>query len=925
MSTSGEDTNGSEGADERTQQGSSKPGSGEFDDLFTGKRLDRPEADTGEHAEAPEAATSSAPADPGSGNGTEADEPEPLESGDGGHGDDGDDDSGAEPAESDTGPAADESPDAEGESEEAAAESEDEDDLESLTGAALAKAQARQRGAERKAKRASKREARKRRLKARFDRARGYEPEPTPQERLSAEPDGPPKPKLKKLRLALVTLGLAVLALVSWVFGVMMAVAQDLPSLEARAQYEKAANSVVYANDGKTELTTLTGNEKRILVDSEEISPVIKQAVVAIEDERFYEHRGVDYLGIARALQQDIVSGGAVQGASTITQQFVKNALEAQGSRTVLQKLREAAIAYQIERQWSKDKILTNYLNNIYFGHGAYGIEAAAKTYFGYDHPGCGGEGDRCASVLTPPEAAMLAALISSPTAYDPATNPEDAKSQRNVVLEKMREQDVLEVSDEDFQAMLDSNVPIASHIEAPTEDSKAPYFTDWLRQQIVDKYGAGRAFGGGLKITSSLDLDLQEAAEQAVDNHLSGVGPTSAVVAIDNGSGEVLAMVGGQDFDSAPFNLATNGQRQPGSSFKPFTLVTALKQGHSPDEVFPSQPVNIPFKATIIKHGKKKEVTDEYPVRNYDDNYLGSASIQTATTYSDNSVYAQLGTEVGTKHIVDTAHELGINSKLDDNPAMILGGLKHGVTPLEMAYAYNTLANDGTRISGTEASRGNGKGPVAIKSVTAEDDGDQKPVADNEGGSGENEKVEDQVLDPTVAQTTRDILRTVVTSGTGKRAQVGDDYVWGKTGTTDNNADAWFVGANEDITVAVWVGYPDGATPMETEFGGLPVDGGTIPALIWHDVVTSWDSIAAARAAGEDADDSSSDGSDSGTVAPVTPAPTGTVTPPVTPTEPAPTAPTAPPETPATPPAAPTDPAGGGTDPGTGGAVPTG
>ena len=817
---------------------------------------------------------------------------------------------------------ADEKPESEADDASPAAADEDVD-LDDLSGAELAKEQARQRGAERKAKRAAKRQERKRMLKARVNRARGHV---SPEEEIAAEPEGPPKPKLKKLRIALVALGLAILALVSWVFGVMMAVAQDLPSLEAKSQFEKAQNSVVYANDGKTVLTTLTGNEARILLESEEISPVVKQAVVAIEDERFYEHRGVDYVGIGRALFQDITSGGAVQGASTITQQFVKNALEAQGDRTVLQKLREAAIAYQIERQWSKDKILTNYLNNIYFGHGAYGIEAAAKTYFGDEHRGCGEPGDRCASVLTPPEAAMLAALISSPSAYDPATNPDAAKSQRNVVLQKMRDQGVLDVSEEDYQAMLDSNVPIASHIEPPTQDSKAPYFTDWLRQQIVDRYGAGRAFGGGLKITSTLDLDLQDAAEQAVDNHLAGVGPTSAVVAIDNGTGEILAMVGGQDFDKAPFNLATNGQRQPGSSFKPFTLVTALKEGHSPDEVFPSQPVDIPFTATIKKkNGEVKKIPDEFHVRNYDDNYLGSASITTATTYSDNSVYAQLGTEVGINDITDTAHEMGISSKLGDNPALILGGLEHGVTPLEMAYAYNTLANDGTRISGTEASRGNGKGPVAIDSVKAEnEDGDEEPVPDSEGASGENEKVEDQAIDPSVAGTAKDILHTVVTSGTGKRAQVGDDYIWGKTGTTDNNADAWFVGANEDITVAVWVGYPDGATPMETEFAGLPVDGGTIPALIWHDVVTSWDSIKATREAGEDVSDASS--GDTGTVIPTTPAPTGTTeVAPVTPTEPVPEQPVTPaPTEPVTP--APDPGTGGGTaDPGTGGAVPTG
>ena len=257
----------------------------------------------------------------------------------------------------------------------------------------------------------------------------------------------------------------------------------------------------------------------------------------------------------------------------------------------MLQKLREAALAYQIERQWSKDKILTNYLNNIYFGNGAYGVEAAAKTYFGWNHPGCGNPDDRCAEVVEPQEAAMLAALISSPTAYDPGTNPNDAKAQRNVVLQKMRDQGVLEASDEDFQAMIDSPVPKKSQISPPTEESEAPYFTDWLRQQIVDKYGAGQAFGGGLQIKSTLDLDLQNAADQIVSDRLSGLGPTAAVVVIDNGRARCWRWSAARTSRSSPFNLATNGQRQPGSSFKPFTLVTALKEGHSPDEVFESAP----------------------------------------------------------------------------------------------------------------------------------------------------------------------------------------------------------------------------------------------------------------------------------------------------------------------------------------------
>ncbi len=704
------------------------------------------------------------------------------------------------------------------------------------------------------------------------------------------------RPRLKKLRVALLVAGLGLLAVVSWVFGVLMAVAQDLPDLEARAQYNRAENSVVFDRQAQP-LATLTGNERRILLESDEIGLPIKDAVVSIEDERFYEHRGIDYLGLARALREDILAGSAVQGGSTITQQFVKNALTAQEDRTVMQKLRESALAYQVERQWSKDKILTNYLNNIYFGEGAYGIEAAAKTFFGANHPGCGEAGDRCASQLRIEEAAMLAGIISSPSAYDPKTNPEAALERRNVVLAKMRELGRLEATDEEFAELTSISIPPASQVEPPKEESAAPYFTDWLRQQVVDKYGAGEAFGGGLKITSTLDLELQNAAQAAVESRVGGLGPTAAVVVIENGTGKVRAMVGGENFNQSPFNLATNGLRQPGSSFKPFTLVTALANGVSPATVYQSAPQELPFVNTVKKeNGEVKEVNELFKVDNYEDSYLGSASVATATTYSDNSVYAQLGLDVGTEKIAEMAQDLGIQTRVPDNPAMILGGLKRGVTPLEMAYAYSTLANGGTQISGTMASRGNGRGPVAIEEVVA--DGDT--VKDDLGASGKNEVVEKQVIDPAVAGSATEILHTVVTEGTGTRAQVGDDYIWGKTGTTDNNADAWFVGANEAVTVAVWVGYADGATPMLTEFGGAPVDGGTIPALIFNDVVSAYDELAAARdAAKEQPEDSEATTTTTTTAPTVEPAPAPVEAPPTeeppAPAEPAAGAPAAP------------------------------
>ena len=671
------------------------------------------------------------------------------------------------------------------------------------------------------------------------------------------------KPRLKKLRAALVFMGLALLALVSWVFGIMMAVAQDLPALENRAQYERAENSVMYDRNGDR-LATLTNNEGRILLDSEEIALTMKDAVVAVEDERFYQHRGVDFQGIARALYQDVLSGSASQGASTITQQFVKNALEAQDSRTLFQKLRESALAYQLERQWSKDKILTEYLNSIYFGEGAYGIEAAAKTFFGYAHPGCGGDSDRCASQLLPWEAALLAGIISSPAANSPRTNLEAATLRRDLVLQKMAEQGY--ITEEERAQYVGQQLPPPSTVEPPADDSVAPYFTTWVRQQLVDRYGAGEAFGGDLHVTTTLDLDLQQQVEALASARVSGVGLDTAVVVLDNETAGVLAMVGGFDYAEAPFNLATNGRRQPGSSFKPFTLVTALEAGHTTSEVYASAPQSIPFKVKIAKKdGGSKVVQELFEPSNYNDSYLGSASLATATTYSDNSVYTQVGMGVGPANVAETAKKMGIQTDLSTeteysvnggpfepfNPALILGGLTVGVTPLEMAHAFNTLEEDGDRIIGTMAASNNG--PVGISSVTDEDSGD--PVEDKTGASGVNQSVREQVISPESADTATYTLSSVIASGTGRRAQTGEP-TWGKTGTTDGNGDAWFCGATADITTCVWVGHAEGVTPMETEFGGAPVDGGTIPALIFADVVNAWLSVDAAHKAGETIED---------------------------------------------------------------------
>jgi penicillin-binding protein 1A len=644
-----------------------------------------------------------------------------------------------------------------------------------------------------------------------------------------------------------VLLGLSVLGLVSMVFGMVVAVSRDLPAVYNFAQFKASENSEVFDATGRS-IGTLTSNQNKILLESEQISPNIKNAVVAIEDSRFYEHEGVDYEGIVRALFKDILSQSAAQGASTITEQFIKEALAAQGSRTVFQKFREAVLAYRLEHRWSKDKILTEYLNTVYFGEGAYGIEAAARTFFGAAHPECGTRTEPCASVLTPSEAATLAGVIASPAAYDPKFYPENSLARRNLVLEKMYEQGY--ITEGQLDEGLKQALPSPDDIEPPSLDSEAPYYTSWLRQQLVERFGAAKTFFGGLKIKATLDLQLQGAAEEVVSSYLSGLPPTAAVVVIDNRNAAIKAMVAGSDFEEHPFNLATLGHRQPGSSIKPVILTTALQQGISPETVYESAP-------QVFTFGKKNK--EYFEVKNYGDSYLGSASLATATTYSDNSVYAQVGLESikgTTRAIARTAHKLGVRTHLSTNPAMVLGGLKEGVTPLEWAYAFTTLANDGDRVSGTLAPEP-GDSPVAYTEVTDQDGNLIK--------GGDNDSIHTQVIPEAIAEEAKSILHTVVTGGTGVRANIGDESQWGKTGTTENNGDAWFCGATEEVTACVWVGYADTTTPMTTDFAGGPVDGGTFPALIWAGVISAWEDISAEHAAEAEAEKAENESGDSG------------------------------------------------------------
>jgi penicillin-binding protein 1A len=555
--------------------------------------------------------------------------------------------------------------------------------------------------------------------------------------------------------------------------------------------------------------------------------------------------------------------GGSTQGGSTITEQFVKNALEAQGNRTVFQKFREAALAYQIEREWDKDKILTEYLNTIYFGEGAYGVEAAARTYFGYNHPGCGTEGnDMCAKALYPWEAAMLAGIISSPSAFSPRINPDAARDRRNLVLERMKADGY--VAETEYQEGIGQALPAASEIEHPKDDSLSPYFTSWLRQQVVDLYGPGRAFGGGLQIHSSLDLEMQETAQEIAEGTLAAVQPTASVVVLDNETGQVKAMVGGSDYERRPFNLATNGHRQPGSAFKPFTLAAALSQGISTGTSYSSN------KKIFKVPGSKNEYFD---VNNYEDTYYGSSSLATATIHSDNSVYAELalgdtvrctsgcggspGVRGGTKRIARVAEEMGIQTNVSTNPSMVLGAIDPGVSPLEMAHAYQTIASGGERIGGNlDASPGANNKPEDLTPVAID------KITDPKGDVMAEDKVRKiRVLSSGVADTMKDILQMNVQSGTGVLAQAAGSDAWGKTGTTENNGDAWFCGGTDHFTTCVWVGHADSTTPMETDYNGGPVDGGTYPAYIWGRIMAAIEGIYSERKAEENADkeDSSS------------------------------------------------------------------
>ncbi len=588
----------------------------------------------------------------------------------------------------------------------------------------------------------------------------------------------------------------------AFAYGLVVAVGQQLSGLDPFKQAAKQqVDGYVYAADGHTILAVLRGSQSRVLVQSDQISPWIKQAIVATEDRRFFEHRGIDIRGMGRALLADIENKSAVQGGSTITQQFVKNELTG-ADRSITRKLKEATLAWQLEQNWTKDEILTAYLNSIYFANGAYGIERAARTYFGHN-----------AQKLTLPEAALLAGIPEDPSRYDPVAHPRAAEERRATVLKLMLQQGIIGAPQ--YLQAVKAKMPKPQNVHLSGVMGQSPYFGEYVKQQLLSdpQFGAKRVFGGGYRVHTTINLRLQKLARAAIDKWLpSPDGPQAALVALNPSNGAVLAMYGGRSFHASQFNLAVQGERQPGSSFKPFVLATALKEGISPLSTFTSKPVSIFL-------GNKY-----WYVHNYEGEYLGSIDLVRAISASDNSVFAQLTKVVGPSSVVRTSHELGITSPLDGVFSIGLGS--QAVNPLEMARAYATFANGGYRIDGAVF----GNQPRAITEI---DDAKGKVAF-------ANAPVRTRVLSAEQSALLTQLLQGVVTSGTGRAAALPNQPVAGKTGTTENYGDAWFVGYTPQLVTAVWVGYPKGLRPMLSEYHGRPVAGGTFPAQIWKSFMES-------------------------------------------------------------------------------------
>jgi penicillin-binding protein 1A len=574
-------------------------------------------------------------------------------------------------------------------------------------------------------------------------------------------------------------LGVIVLALAAggaWVYSIASKV--DIDHLKPIHQ---GSNSVVLAADG-SRLGYIQSDTIRHPVKSAEIPKMLDEATVAIEDQNFYEHGGVDPEAIARALVEDVQAGEAVQGGSTITQQLVRNLYITNPQDDIKRKIREAMMADQFESKHSKSWILTKYLNTASYGttdgRTAIGVQAAAETYF-----------DKSVGELSLPEAAMIAGLPQAPSEYNPLLNPQAALQRRNEVLQAMDQQGY--IKQKDYESALQSGLGLDRGYKY--QEIKQPYFFDFVQQQLIDRYGVNTVRNGGLKVYTTINPQLQADAQSAVDSCAvcySDSSLAAALTSVDATNGHILAMASTQDYSaSSQFNLAANAHRQPGSSFKPYVLAAAMDQGMDPDSTYYSG--SSPMDLSTTEWGP-------WEVNNAGDGEGGTMDIRDATVHSVNVIYAQLDLDVGPDNVKAMAEKLGITSPLDGIPAEGIGGLRIGVTPLEQADAYATFANGGVHHDAT-----------AIAKVVFPNG---KTDAPDEGEGT-------RVLSDGIAYEITDILKGVITEGTGAGYTDIGCPAAGKTGTTEGDSDAWFVGYTPRISTAVWVGHPLSRDP--TGYGG--------------------------------------------------------------------------------------------------------
>lgn len=562
----------------------------------------------------------------------------------------------------------------------------------------------------------------------------------------------------------------------------------DLPDISDPTVFTVPQTTRVYSADDK--LLANLYLENRQVVTLDKISPYLLKAVVAVEDERFYQHKGVDYVGLVRAVLTN-ASTGRREGASTLTQQFIRNTVLADERFEISyrRKVREAWLALELERQHSKDEILGMYLNTVYFGEGAYGAESAALTFFG-----------KHVADLTVAEAALLAGLPQQPSRLSPYTNLEGAVGRRQWVLAKMLENGAIGQAEYDAAKVEEPKLQRAPEL-AEQGVYSAPYFIAHVKKLLQDEYGTGLVFKGGLTVYTTLDTTLQTYAEKAVTGVLNRKDdPDAALVSVDPRNGHIRALVGGRDWKSNKFNFATQAKRQAGSSFKVFTLVTALESGMPPHRRIDS---SVP---ATIKTGAKPWI-----VHNAEGGGgKGYITLQQATVGSVNTAFARLAKELGGKAIAETANRMGITSKLQPVLSITLG--TQGVSPLEMASAFGTLANEGRHFE-----------PIAVTKIV-----------DSKGETiFEAESASTQAIDPEIAYAATSILKGVISGGTATRAQIGRPAA-GKTGTTQDYRDAWFVGYTPQLSTAVWMGFTP-ERPMNNVHGRRAF-GGTFPAPIWHD-----------------------------------------------------------------------------------------